>query len=216
MDIGKMIEESFEYAKGGLVGKWMKWILLLIATLLLTLPLLGYSLRILRGVTPSPEVDNWGTLFFDGIKYFIVGLIYAIPLIIIAFFTFTPAIKAAITGDTSHALAVIGTFFFGLIVFVIVAFIIGIFSTAGIIRLARTGSIGESFNFGAIIGTIGRIGWVDYIIALIIMGVLIGIIQFICMSIPYLGMFILFILIPFITLFQARYICILYDSAGTA
>ena len=63
-----MIGESFEYAKEGLVGKWMKWILLLIATILLTLPLMGYTLRIFRGEKPSPEVENWGTLFIETVS----------------------------------------------------------------------------------------------------------------------------------------------------
>ena len=64
-----MLGEAFDYAQEGLVGKWMKWLLLLVATILLSLPLLGYSLKILRGEKPSPEVSDWGTLFIDGIKY---------------------------------------------------------------------------------------------------------------------------------------------------
>ena len=60
MDYGNMLEESFEYAKEGLVGKWMKWLLLLVATILLAIPLLGYELKILRGEKPSPEVSDWG------------------------------------------------------------------------------------------------------------------------------------------------------------
>ena len=35
----------------------MKWLLLLVATILLSLPLLGYALKILRGEKPSPEVS---------------------------------------------------------------------------------------------------------------------------------------------------------------
>ena len=28
----------------------------------------------------NPEVDTWGTLFIDGLKLMIVGLLYAIPV----------------------------------------------------------------------------------------------------------------------------------------
>jgi hypothetical protein len=216
MDIGTLVGESFAYAKEGLVGKWMKWILLLIATILLTLPLMGYTLRVYRGANPSPEVDDWGTLFVDGIKYLIVGLIYAIPLIIIGVISIMPLISAAVSGDTSQAMAAVGTFLIGLVVFIIVAIIIGLFANIGVVRFARTGSMGEAFNFSAILETIGKIGWLNYILALVVMGIIIGIVEMICNFIPYVGIVILFIIIPFISLFQARYICMLYDSAGSA
>jgi len=216
MDFGNVIGDSFAYAKEGLVGKWMKWILLLIATILLTLPLMGYMLKILRGEKPAPEVENWGTLFIDGIKYLIIAIIYAIPLIIIMALAMAPVVAAAISGDTNMAMASIGAFLVGLLVFVIVAIIIGLFEVIGIVRFARTGSMGEAFNFSEILATIGKIGWVTYIIALIIMGIIIGIIELICLMIPVVGGIILFILIPFVTLFESRYICLLYDSAGSA
>ena len=50
-----------------------QWVLLLVATILLTLPLLGYELKILRGEKPAPEVSDWGTLFIDGIRYLIIA-----------------------------------------------------------------------------------------------------------------------------------------------
>ena len=83
MDYGSMIGESFEYAKEAVVGKWNKWLMLIIATILLAIPLMGYAMKVLRGEKPAPEVDDWGTLFIDGIKYLIVSLIYALPIIIV-------------------------------------------------------------------------------------------------------------------------------------
>src|SRR4030042_1568403 len=109
MDYGKMLGEAFEYAQEGLVGKWMKWLLLLVATILLALPLLGYELKILRGEKPAPEVSDWGTLFIALIQFI------------------------------------------------------------GVIRFARTGKMGEAFNFGEILTTIEKIGWVPYITAILIM-----------------------------------------------
>ena len=216
MDYGNMVGEAFGYAKEGLVGKWMKWILLLIATILLTLPLMGYSLKILRGEKPSPEVEGWGTLFIDGIKYVIICLIYAIPVFIILAVTMAPVLAAAMTGDSNAVMAGLGGFLMGLVLLVIVAIIIGLFEFIGIVRFARTGSMGEAFNFSAILATIGKIGWVNYILALIIMGVILVIIETICSLIPVVGMLLLFILMPFLTIFQARYTCMVYDSAGSA
>ncbi|MGD0081446.1 MAG: DUF4013 domain-containing protein [Methanoregula sp.] len=214
MDYGKMLGEAFGYAKEGLVGKWMKWVLLLVATILLALPLLGYELKIYRGEKPAPEVTGWATLFIDGIKYLIICLIYAIPVIIVAVITIWPLVMAAIAGNQAAIAAGIGTFLTSIVVLAIIGIIIALFEFIGVVRFARTGKMGEAFNFSAIIGTIGKIGWVSYIVALIIMMVIVGIIEMICMAIPFVGGLILFILIPFIVLFEARYLCQVYDSAG--
>jgi len=215
MNFGNIVGESFGYAKEGLIGKWMKWILLLVATIILALPLMGYSLKILRGEKPSPEVAGWGTLFIDGIKYAIICIIYAIPVIIILALAMAPMLTAAMSGNTKAVMASMGGFLIGLVVLFIVAIIISLFEFIGVVRFARTGSMGEAFNFSAILATIGKIGWVSYILALIIMMIIIVVIEVICNLIPVVGTLILFILIPFIVLFQARYICMIYDSVGT-
>ncbi|MCK9632069.1 MAG: DUF4013 domain-containing protein [Methanoregula sp.] len=215
MDFGNMVGESFAYAKDAIVGKWMQWILLLVATILLCIPLLGYTLKVFRGEKPAPEVDGWGTLIIDGIKYFIVSLIWAIPLLIIAFVTIGAGITAYVMNPAA-IIGIIGGMLAGFIILFIVAVITGLLATIGIIRFARTGSMGEAFNFSAILETIGKIGWVNYIIALIIIGIIISIIEVICMAIPYVGMLILFLLTPLLVLWHARYICQLYDSAGAA
>ena len=214
MDFGNMLGESFEYAKEGLVGKWMKWLLLLVATILLSLPLLGYELKILRGEKPSPEVNDWGTLFIDGIKYAVIIIIYLIPLAIIGIISIAPLIIAAIQQNTAAVLAGVGVFLVGLVIFVIAAIIIVLISSIGIVRFARTGRMGEAFNFGAILATIGKIGWLSYILALIIMAIIIGIVEGILFAIPFIGGLLGFLLTPFLALFEARYLCQVYDSAG--
>ena len=85
MDFEKILGDSFAYTKEAIAGKWMQWLLLVIATILLCLPLFGYILKIFRGEKPAPEVADWGMLFVDGIKYAIVTLVWAIPLLILFF-----------------------------------------------------------------------------------------------------------------------------------
>jgi hypothetical protein len=219
MDYGSMVGESFEYAKEAVVGKWNKWIMLIIATILLGLPLMGYAMKILRGEKPAPEVDDWGTLFIDGIKYFIVTLIYAIPLIIIWILVIGASAVAIMSGDATAMMAAFGAMAIGLLVMLVIGIIIAVFEIIGIVRFARTGSIGEAFNFNAILATIGKLSWVPYIIAIVVLcvaGIIFGIIVGILMMIPILGMLIYLCLIPVWALFIARYVCLLYDSAGAA
>jgi hypothetical protein len=218
MDFGNMLGDSFAYAKDAVVGKWMQWLLLVIATILLCLPLLGYSLKVYRGEKPAPEVNDWGTLFVDGIKFIIISIIYFIPTFIIFFVTIGAGIVAS-AGDPASMMAMIGAMLFGFIVVGIVAILTLLFHTIGIIRFARTGSIGEAFNFKEISATIAKIGWVPYIIALVVIIVVMIVIEIILSligMIPVLGFIIQLIFIAPLTLFEARYLCQVYDSAGAA
>jgi len=219
MDFGNMVGESFEYAKEAVVGKWNKWVMLIIATVLLGIPLMGYAMKVLRGEKPAPDVEDWGTLFIDGIKYIIVGFIYAIPLLIIWILVIGASAVAIMSGDTTAMVAAFGTIAIGLLVMLVIGIIIAVFEIIGIVRFARTGSIGEAFNFSAILATIKKIGWVPYIIAIIVLcivWIIFGIIVSIIMMIPILGPIIYFCLIAPWALFIARYVCLLYDSAGAA
>ncbi len=85
------------------------------------------------------------------------------------------------------------------------------------VRFARTDSFGEAFNFSAILAHIGRIGWGDYIVALIVLYValfavvivlsILGVLTF------GLGFLLFFSLAPAFSIFVARYAALIYDSA---
>lgn len=217
MEYGSMVGDSFEYAKEAVVGKWNKWVMLIIATILLGLPLMGYILKVLRGEKPAPEVEDWGTLFIDGIKFLIVYIIWMIPIMIVWAILIGVGFAGAMTGDETAAMAAVGTMMVGILVVFILAIIIGLFAMIGVVRFARTGSIGEAFNFSAILATISKIGWVPYIIAIVVLGVcgiVFGIVVGILMVIPIIGWLIYLCLISPWAIFVARYVCQLYDSAG--
>ena len=219
MEFGKTIGDSFEYAKEGLVGKWTKWILLIISCIVFPL-VMGYVMRIYRGLEPSPELNEWGSMFIDGIKLFVVAIIYAIPIIIVEFAVIGSAGYAFLAtlsnpmADPNAVIGLIGAVLFGVIILILVAIIIEMIAIIGMVRFARTNSFGQAFNFGAIFATIGRIGIASYILALILLAIIVGIIEVICWLIPYIGFLILFILLPFIVIFSARYVTLLYESAG--
>ncbi|MGA2162198.1 MAG: DUF4013 domain-containing protein [Methanoregula sp.] len=237
MSFGSMLDDSFSYAKEGVWGKWKHW-LLLIASMIIFPLILGYMVRIYRGEKPAPELKEWGTLFIDGLKLLAVSLIYALPIILLALAAFLPFIAAftssgAFSMDftamteaqteqwlTSHPeiMSAAGLMLILLLVTLIIAIIITIFSFIGSVRFARTGRIGEGFNFSEILGQIRRIGWLTYIAALIIIGV-IGIVFWLLLHIfsfiPVIGgivfLIVAIVLYPPFILFVSRYAALVYE-----
>jgi hypothetical protein len=253
MVIGKVIDGSIIYAKEGLLGKWDKWILLIVSCIIfpllfiyaregllgkwdlwillsiiisfiLFLFFMGYTMRIYRGANPAPALDDRGGMFIDGIKLLVVWVIYALPVIILFFvlkgstdlviFSLVKTTSGTLFMDPGAVMGLLEAIFFGAIIIVIVAIIIGLITATATVRFARTSSFSEAFNFGAIFAHIGKIGWMTYIIALIMLGIIVGIVEVICMVIPYIGIVLLLILLPFLGLLSARYLTLLYESAG--
>ncbi|ACL17637.1 DUF4013 domain-containing protein [Methanosphaerula palustris] len=218
-----MISDAFEYTREALVGRWMRWVLLTIVSIIPIVNFIsfGYAMEIYRGTKPAPELENWGTLFVDGLKLFIVMLIYAIPvLVIIAIFGGIGILSLIASGnanaDPTLIAGAIASLMGGLMLALIVALIISIFAAIGTIRFTRIGSIGEAFNFSAILETIRSIGWVDYIIALVILFIAIAVVQFVVgllSIIPIIGWIISFFIASALVIFQARYMTLIYDSA---
>jgi len=218
MGIGDNLGESFAYAKEALFGKWIRWILL---TIISAIPIVnfimnGYMIRVMRGVKPAPELEDYVQLFIDGLLYTIIGFIWMIPAFIVGMLLIGGSVfaLASVPGTANAAgLAGIGMGFF---ITVIIAIICGLFAAIGIVRFARTEKAGEAFAFGEIRDTIGKIGWASYIIALIVLGIVIFTLTFILLAIPFIGWILLFAAAPFLNILSARFISNLYDCAGTA
>ncbi len=201
--------------------------------------ILGYIVRIYRGEKPAPEPGQWGTLFVDGLKLLAVQVIYFLPVILLVVLSFIPMISTLLaSGSFSENFATMtesqterwlnshpelmtaaGTMVLLLLAAVLLAIIITIFSYIGTIRFARTGSISEAFSFSEIVARIRRIGWMNYFIALMIIGVIgliFGLITNIFSLIPVIGdliglMIMIILYVPFI-LFNARYASLVYDA----
>ncbi|MFA6226253.1 MAG: DUF4013 domain-containing protein [Methanoregula sp.] len=237
MEYGNLLDDALHYTKEGIFGREDRWMKLILAIICLGIPMNGYVMRIYRGATPAPEVDQWGTLFVDGLKLIIVGIIYAIPMMIIWAFLYGSMLLAVMQGNT----AAMGNWSpnLGLVpLLYVVEIIICIIYPVAAIRFARMGSFSEAFNFSAILELIKKIGWINYIIALILIALVIGIPVFIIIfgmiligvismfmlggsTIAVLGfiaaaILIILILAPLFGVFQARYMTRVYDSAVPA
>ena len=220
-----IIGSAFSSTKEGFVEEWMNWVLLIVCTFiqLITLgivPVLnGYILRVYSAGNTTPEVNQWGKLFIDGWKYNIVVILYMIPAIIIAvvlgFFAILPT-AMGFASTTKEIFALIGTLFTGILITGMLILLLTLFMYMGLVRLGKTDSIGEAFNFGAINKQIsegvGWLGYIGYFILLWLIAVIYVIIIFALMLIPYLGLIFAIILTPLFSVFIAYYMKNIYEA----
>jgi len=226
MDYGTVISRSFEYTKDALVGKWVRWIILAILSLVqaLTLSLIplltGYSVRVLSGKTPAPEVDGWGKLFIDGWKMNIITLIYMLPALLVFLVLGGIGVigvlaSEAAGGDPAALGAAVLSLIGGILLAGIVAIIMSFIALFATLRFAHTDSFGEAFNFSAILGHIGKLGWGTWILAVIILIVvafIYALVVGVLANIPFLGGIIaLFLNVAFI-IFYSRYLALTYED----
>ncbi|MDN5341034.1 MAG: hypothetical protein PWQ30_2143 [Euryarchaeota archaeon] len=53
MDLMRLLGDSFEYAKDAIWGRWVRWLLLLVSTIIFPL-IYGYTVRVMSGTKPAP------------------------------------------------------------------------------------------------------------------------------------------------------------------
>ena len=215
MDFNEMLTDSSQYTKNALWGSWIKWAILALYT-----PInLGYYMCILRGERPAPQriVDVEQT-FMNGLKLFIVLLIYSVPVLIIAaiFLGGSYALLSSVilTGNSSAAIAIIGTMMIGSLITFLLSILVGLIAAVAAVRFSRTEDYSEAFNFGAVLNHIAKIGWGTYTVSLILPLLIIGIICLGLLFVPIIGWCLLLILIPVFGVFLSRYITLIYDSAS--
>jgi hypothetical protein len=222
MDISDIISDSIKYPS----SDWVKVLILgiIIIASVLIVPILlvyGYMFRIIKstlaGLDELPEFDEIGEMFVDGLKILVVAIVYAIPVYIIA------AIVGLLMGSSMTATTttldptMIWALLIGNIIFVIVSLIIGLVEIIAIANMAYyNGELGAAFRFSEILNHIARIGWGKYIVTYIVIAI-VAIIGFL------IGMLTLFILIgiiliplviaPYIAIFGARAIALLFAEA---
>lgn len=226
MDVGKIITDSVDFTRESVWGKWVQWILLVISTIIFPL-LLGYIMEIYRGNPTPPECTNWVARFIDGLKLIVASLIYSIPLIIVLIITFLPVMSELFNqigmggGEFDIDFAAFEVYIVPVIIGICITCILGLIifliSTVGIIRMARMNRFTEAFNISGILTTIRSIGWINYIVGLIVLYVIamiLGVVINLVMEVHLIGLIIGLFLWPVLTIFEARYLTLLYETSG--
>ena len=224
MDMGEIIGDAFKYP----VSNWKQLLILgvivlisqfsmeivmgygrvsgllyflLIPALVASFLILGYQLRTIRtsimGENEPPEFNEWTKLFLNGLRLFITSLVYGIiPTIVLV---------------VGFIMLLVGSSGIGVIILLlgaILLIIVGIISVMAISNMAYYDEIGAAFRFGEIRERIESIGWLRYILMLILLGIfyiILAVVAALVTLIPFAGLVLVSLIIyPFMYLFMYR------------
>lgn len=114
----------------------------------------GYLVRAIRsnleGEPEPPTFGDWGELIVDGLKVFVVGIVYMIVPLIVMFVTVGGFVVGVATGSDAGAAAGIGTLLLGMLATFVLALLFGYFAVVGIVNFAKEDRLGAAFDFGTI------------------------------------------------------------------
>lgn len=138
-------------------------------------------------------------MFLDGLRVLIVGLIYEIIPILILVAGFIMIMISRSTMLLGLLIMLLG---------LVILFIVGIIMVMAVSNMAYNDEIGAALRFGEINERIKSIGWLKYILVLILLGVIYLILALVALfvsSIPYVGLVLASLIIyPFMYLFMYR------------
>lgn len=129
----------------GILFSWLLLIPLILAVLLLN----GYGIeitrRVINGVSPVlPEWDNWGELLMDGLKLFVIQIIYALPIILVGVCL---GALAGITAEDSQDVSSMFSAFSGCLNF-LWSIVLALFLPAAVAFFVAKGEVSAAFQFG--------------------------------------------------------------------
>jgi hypothetical protein len=150
-----MLEEAINYPRSGedafrtiIIGG----ILLLFGWLIIpALLVLGYGVRVFRstfaGEEVPPEFDEWGEMFVDGVKAFVIGFVYLLIPAIIVGISFGGVIASALAGNGEVGVGAISGAFVGFSLAFILSLIAWYALPAAIANFVRRDRMGAAFSW---------------------------------------------------------------------
>jgi len=164
MDIGKAFAFVFEDENWivklllaaailllGIIFSWVLLIPLLAAAIFLG----GYTVEITRRVIKGdpdelPEWDNWGALFGDGLKVWVIGIVYALPAIIVGLCL---GVLTGVVSENSESASAFLSLVLSCFNF-LWAILVSIVLPAAIAFYADTDDLSAAFRFGEVLALV--------------------------------------------------------------
>jgi hypothetical protein len=175
----------------GILFSWLLLIPLILAALLLN----GYGIeivrRVIKGASPVlPEWGNWGELLMDGLKLFIIQIVYALPMILVG------VCLGPLAGVTAEEAQEVSSMFsaFMSCLNVLWGIVLALFLPAAVAFYVAEGEVSAAFRFGDVFGFV-RDNFGTYVVVAVlswVAGIIGGLGFLVCgvgalVTIPYAG-----------------------------
>lgn len=143
--------EREDWLKTVLIGGVLAWFGFLLVPLFLVY---GYVVRAIRASLEEdprpPAFEEWGELFVDGFKAWVIGLVYMLVPLIVAGVTIGGSIATMGTGSEAAAARGVGSLIVGFALTLVLALTFGYLAVAAIVNFAREDRFGAAFDFEVI------------------------------------------------------------------
>lgn len=185
---------------------------------------LGYYAKVARDSPMSkdaPKLERYGDMFIEGLKIFVIVIVWIIIIAIVAGIIAIPFIAIGVLTTLANPTKFVsGGWLFAAGIFavigVVVAFIVGIIAFMSVVHMMKKNSMGKAFAFSEILGVIGKIGWGTYLAFFIIAFIGLAIAGAISSAFGPLGWIVSALLSVLEGLFFFRTIGLMYDKATMA
>ncbi len=223
MDAGQITSNALKYPLTNFKKVLTLGILTILSSLIVPgFLVLGYIFKIIKSTLKDssglPEFSEWTSMFADGLKVFVVLFVYSfIPVILILLGTWTtilPMLTVPGAGsllNSSIPLDLVGTTaFIGLGLLIVISFLIPV----ALASMVHQDQLSAAFRLKEIVGRIGEIGWVDYLIWYVILLIVVLVVNFASSFLIFpllIGIIIVPLIIsPYLTIFFARSTALVY------
>ena len=172
--------------------------------LVVQLPLVGYTVRVLRasarGEERPPRFDDWGDLFVDGLKGVVVSIVYTIPVGVLMFALVVGGVFAAgfssdPTGTTPATSGPPPEFGVAFLVLFGVAMLLGLsvayLVPAAMANFAAHDDLGKAFALREVVGTAFTADYFVAALIAVVVGLILGFVG-VLLSVLLVGLAVLF------------------------
>jgi len=165
----------------------------------------GYLVQAVReradGATQPPAFEDWGELLVDGLKAWVISIVYMLVPLVVFGVTVGGSLFAIATGTRAGAGAGLAGLFGGLVISFVLSLVFGYVATAAIIHFACTGEFGAGFDFGTlrtlVLSPEYATPWLVSIALFIAVNVVVNLLN----VIPFIGSLVAVLLSPFATFY---------------
>ncbi|KOX94503.1 hypothetical protein AMS69_01185 [Haloarcula rubripromontorii] len=165
----------------------------------------GYLVQAVReradGATQPPAFEDWGELLVDGLKAWVISIVYMLVPLVVFGVTVGGSLFAIATGTRAGAGAGLAGLFGGLVISFVLSLVFGYVATAAIIHFACTGNLGAGFDFGTlrtlVLSPEYATPWLVSIALFIAVNVVVNLLN----VIPFIGSLVAVLLSPFATFY---------------